>query len=94
MDVDRQKFHDFYNLDEINETFDMVFLFEVIEHLSLYEGIEVLRKIYTILNPRGRLILTTPNIFNPGRFLRDVSHRTAYCYDELGGASPCPGISN
>jgi len=85
MDVDRQKFHDFYNLDEINETFDMVFLFEVIEHLSLYEGIEVLRKIYTILNPRGRLILTTPNIFNPGRFWRDVSHQTAYCYDELGG---------
>jgi len=85
MDVDRQKFHDFYNLDDISETFDIVFLFEVIEHLSLYEGIEVLRKIYTILNPQGRLILTTPTIFNPGRFWRDASHQTAYCYDELGG---------
>ncbi len=29
--------------------------------------------------------MTTPNIFNPGRFWRDATHRVAYCYDELGG---------
>jgi len=85
MDVDREKFHDFYSLDEIRETFDVVFLFEVIEHLDLEEGVRLIGKIFDLLNQGGRLILTTPNIFNPSRFWRDATHRVAYCYDELGG---------
>jgi hypothetical protein len=45
----------------------------------------MLRRTYDLLNGGGRLILTTPNIFNPSRFWRDATHRVAYCYDELGG---------
>ena len=85
MDVDRQQFHDFYSLEEIQESFDVVFLFEVIEHLDLEEGIKLVKGIYDLLNERGRLILTTPNVFNPSRFWRDATHKVAYCYDELGG---------
>ena len=85
MDIDRERFHDFYSLEEIRESFDVVFLFEVIEHLDLEEGIRLFRRIYDFLNPGGRLILTTPNVFNPGRYWRDATHRVAYCYDELGG---------
>ena len=85
MDVDRDQFHDFYSLEEIRETFDVVFLFEVIEHLDLEEGLKVLEKVYDLLNGGGRLILTTPNVFNPSRFWRDATHKVAYCYDELGG---------
>ncbi|MDI7259839.1 MAG: hypothetical protein QME90_07960 [Thermodesulfobacteriota bacterium] len=85
MDIDREQFHDYCSLDGIQEKFDVIFLFEVIEHLELEEGMEMLNKIYGLLNERGRLILTTPNVFNPGRFWRDATHRVAYCYDELGG---------
>lgn len=85
MDVDRELVHDFYSLEEIRETFDVVFLFEVIEHLELEEGLKVLGKVYDLLNGSGRLILTTPNVFNPSRFWRDATHQVAYCYDELGG---------
>jgi 2-polyprenyl-3-methyl-5-hydroxy-6-metoxy-1,4-benzoquinol methylase len=85
MDIDREQFHDFYSLEEIEESFDVVFLFEVIEHLGLEEGVQLLKKIYDVLNVGGRLILTTPNVFNPSRFWRDATHRVAYCYDELGG---------
>jgi SAM-dependent methyltransferase len=85
MDVDREQVHDFYSLEEIQETFDVVFLFEVIEHLELEEGLNVLEKIYGLLHGGGRLILTTPNVFNPSRFWRDATHKVAYCYDELGG---------
>jgi 2-polyprenyl-3-methyl-5-hydroxy-6-metoxy-1,4-benzoquinol methylase len=85
MDVDREQVHDFYSLEEIQETFDVVFLFEVIEHLELEEGLNVLEKVYGLLHGGGRLILTTPNVFNPSRFWRDATHRVAYCYDELGG---------
>ena len=85
MDIDREQVHDFYSLEEIRESFDVIFLFEVIEHLDLEEGNSLLQRIYGLLNPGGRLILTTPNIFNPGRYWRDATHKVAYCYDELGG---------
>jgi SAM-dependent methyltransferase len=85
MDIDREQFHDFYSLEEVQESFDVVFLFEVIEHLGLEEGVQLIRKIYDLLNEGGRLILTTPNVFNPSRFWRDATHKVAYCYDELGG---------
>ena len=85
MDIDRSHFHDFYSLEEIQESFDVVFLFEIIEHLDLEEGVRFLKRIYDFLNEGGRLILTTPNVFNPSRFWRDATHKVAYCYDELGG---------
>jgi SAM-dependent methyltransferase len=85
MDVDQEQLHDFYSLGEIRETFDVVLLFEVIEHLELEEGLKILKRIYGLLNEGGRLILTTPNVFNPSRFWRDATHKVAYCYDELGG---------
>jgi len=43
------------------------------------------RNIYQILKPGGRVILTTPNVYTPGRYWKDVTHRTAYHYEELGG---------
>jgi hypothetical protein len=85
MDIDREEFHDFYSLEEVREPFHVVFLFEVIEHLSLEEGVQLIRKIYDLLSDGGRLILSTPNVFNPSRFWRDATHKVAYCYDELGG---------
>jgi 2-polyprenyl-3-methyl-5-hydroxy-6-metoxy-1,4-benzoquinol methylase len=85
MDVDQARPHDFYTLEEIQETFDVIFLFDVIEHLELEEGAQILKRIYELLSTGGRLILTTPNIFNANRFWRDATHRVAYCYDELGG---------
>jgi 2-polyprenyl-3-methyl-5-hydroxy-6-metoxy-1,4-benzoquinol methylase len=85
MDIDREVVHDYYSLDEVEETFDVVFLFEVIEHLGLEEGVNMFRKIHSLLKEGGYLILSTPNTFNPGRFWRDATHRVAYCYDELGG---------
>ncbi len=93
VDIDREKFHDFYSLEEIRESFSVVFLFEVIEHLELEEGVQLLKRCYDLLNEGGRLILTTPNVFNPSRFWRDATHRVAYCYDELGGLLLVQGFS-
>jgi SAM-dependent methyltransferase len=93
IDVDREQSHDFYSMEEIRETFDVVFLFEVIEHLELEEGVQLLKRSYDLLNEGGRLILTTPNVFNPSRFWRDATHRVAYCYDELGGLLLAQGFS-
>lgn len=85
MDIDRRLPHDYYSLNEIDEQFDLTILFEVIEHLTLEEGVEMLRRLHGLLVKGGKLILSTPNIYNPGRFWIDATHKTAYSYEELGG---------
>lgn len=85
MDIDPTYPHDYSSFQEIKERFDMVLLFEVIEHLGLKEGREMIANINRVLNPGGRVILTTPNIFKPGQYWKDATHRTPYHYAEMGG---------
>ncbi len=85
MDVDRQRAHDYYSLEGIDEQFTTVFLFEVIEHLTLEEGARLLGRIYQLLEPGGKLLVTTPNIYLPAQFLRSATHVTPFAYDELAG---------
>jgi 2-polyprenyl-3-methyl-5-hydroxy-6-metoxy-1,4-benzoquinol methylase len=85
MDIDRSVLHDYYSLAEIDEQFDLIIFFEVIEHLELEEGVEMLEKLYGMLVDGGKLIISTPNIFHPNRFWTTATHKTAYSYEELGG---------
>jgi hypothetical protein len=85
MDIDRRTPHDYYSLTEIDEQFNLIILFEVIEHLELEEGVEMLRRLSELLIDGGMLIISTPNIFNPSRFWFDATHKVAYHYEELGG---------
>ena len=84
LDIDPTYPHDYFSFGEIKENFDVVFLFEVIEHLGLEEGRETVKNIYRILNRGGRVILTTPNTYTPGQYWRDITHLTPYDYQELG----------
>lgn len=84
MDVDRKTCQDFYSLEEIKEKFDLILLFEVIEHVEFKEAVEMLKKIKAMLHNGGRLILTTPNIFHPHRYW-ECTHKVSYRYDEIGG---------
>ena len=85
LDIDSTFSHDYSSFEEIQETFDVVLLFEVIEHLDLEAGIGMLASIQRVLNRGGRLIISTPNVYTPGQYWKDVSHRTPYHYEELGG---------
>jgi SAM-dependent methyltransferase len=85
VDIDPAYPHDYSSLEEVKEKFDMVLLFEVIEHLDWNEGRKMVAKIFEILNPGGRVILSTPNVYTPGQYWKDASHRTPYHYEELGG---------
>ncbi len=84
MDIDRETKQDFYSIDDIKERFNVVFLFEVIEHLSFEDGLQLLSSIHDLLLPDGKLILTTPNAFHPNRYW-EYSHKVTYRYDEIGG---------
>jgi SAM-dependent methyltransferase len=85
MDIDRSVAHDYYSLAEIKEHFDLIILFEVIEHLELEPGVELLSRLNELLVDGGKLIISTPNIFHPNRFWTTATHKTAYGYEELGG---------
>ena len=85
LDIDPSYPHDYASLEEVKEEFDMVLLFEVIEHLDWERGREMAARIFDILKPGGRVILTTPNVYTPGQYWKDVSHLTPYHYEELGG---------
>ncbi|MDP8246592.1 MAG: methyltransferase domain-containing protein [Candidatus Tritonobacter lacicola] len=82
MDIDRAAEHDYYSLDEIDEKFDLIVFSEVIEHLSVEEGTDALKKLRGLLKDGGRLLVTTPNLFHPHRYW-DADHRTPYRYDDL-----------
>jgi SAM-dependent methyltransferase len=85
LDIDPSYSHDYTSMDEVKEEFNMVLLFELIEHLDRETGREMVARIFEILKPGGKVILTTPNIYTPGQYWKDVSHLTPYHYEELGG---------
>jgi len=85
MDIDRNTHQDYYSMEEIDETFDAVLLFEVIEHMSFGEGMPLLGKIHGLLKPGGVLIMTTPNVAHPTHYYRDPTHVTPYSHEGLGG---------
>jgi SAM-dependent methyltransferase len=85
LDIDPTFRHDYTSLEDVKEKFDMVLLFEVIEHLDWEAGKEMAARLFEVLNPGGKVILTTPDIYTPGQYWKDASHKTPYHYDELGG---------
>ncbi|HOJ70408.1 MAG TPA: methyltransferase domain-containing protein [Syntrophorhabdaceae bacterium] len=93
MDIDRGNRHDYYDLSEVSDSFHVILLFEVIEHLSLQDGIGLLKRLYELTKENGIIIASTPNIFNPSRFMRDATHKTFYAYDELCGIMNLAGYN-
>lgn len=84
MDIDRTYAHDFYNISDIKEKFDIVLLFDVVEHLSLDTLSFYLEKIKNLLNPEGKLIISIPNIFYVGKIYHSTyTHIKNYSFFDL-----------
>ncbi|MBF68304.1 MAG: hypothetical protein CMQ29_11490 [Gammaproteobacteria bacterium] len=84
-DVDTSQHHDFYSIDDVTGSYDLVIGLEVIEHMSLDLAKHAVKRAWDLLDPGGQIALTTPNTYYPPAFLRDATHLTPFCYDELGG---------
>jgi SAM-dependent methyltransferase len=74
-------------------SFDVVTSFETIEHLTLPEACAMLKGAARALKPGGRLYISTPNIHHPWAYLRSATHKTPFCYDELGGLIEMHGFA-
>lgn len=83
-DIDRSTAQDYHDIDAIEGRYDLVYAFEVIEHMAPQQGLQMLRKLRTHLAPGGTLLLGTPNLYHPHRYFGDLTHVTPYKYEELG----------
>ena len=91
-DIDESHPHDFFDINDVTGQYDLICLFEIIEHLDLKQASHMIQKCQTLLKPGGKIVVTTPNIYYPPGFMRDVTHCTAWCYDELGGFLELAGL--
>ena len=83
-DQDRSLYHDYYDIDQINERFDIVCMFAVIEHIQPKHLIDnILPKIYSFINPGGTIIIYTNNIYHPLGIRMDLDHEIGYGLREL-----------
>jgi 2-polyprenyl-3-methyl-5-hydroxy-6-metoxy-1,4-benzoquinol methylase len=93
LDVDPRVPADHRDLASVADgSFDVVACFETVEHLGLDEAFDLLRGIARVLRPGGLLFLSTPNVHHPWSYLRSATHRTPFCYDELGGLLALAGL--
>lgn len=93
MDIDKTRTHDYYSLDDVSESFNMIILSEVIEHLEFADGISMLGRLFELLKRGGRIIVSTPNLHHPNRYWWDTDHKTPYRYDVLGAALLSAGFT-
>ena len=84
MDIDRATPQDYYRVDDIQGEYDVIYAFELIEHITHEEAIDLLRSLHGHLRLGGTLILGTPNLYHPHRYFGIIAHKTPYKYEELG----------
>ena len=92
LEVDPRVSRDYARIEEVDRTFDALFLLDVIEHLDLAEGARLLEGCAAVLAPGGTMVLTMPNNLHPTAFGGDVTHVTSYRYHELGALLLMKGL--
>ncbi len=86
--------YDFGSIDEISGSYDLVIMQEVIEHMPLEMGYRYLKKAYSLLNPAGHLVVTTPSTRRPLQFHHaDFTHVQHYPLRDLYGLLRVIGFS-
>ncbi|NND81362.1 MAG: methyltransferase domain-containing protein [Gammaproteobacteria bacterium] len=84
VDVITQDFHE--HLGEVENTYDAIFMNNVIEHIKKDDLVLLLGEIKRALKPGGVFMATTGNIENPmnlGLFLRDFTHEIGFTLNSL-----------
>jgi hypothetical protein len=79
MDVGPEFDYTYRKLEEISQTYDAILCLDVIEHLTLADGLAMLKRLVGLLEPNGVIIIGTPNarsIRNP--LAMDFTHIQCY----------------
>lgn len=74
VDNDVSTIHDYYDIKDVDEKYNSVCMFELIEHLTFENCYNLLLSVYDIIEVGGTIFISTPNPFYPNRFFADVTH--------------------
>ena len=90
LDIGDEYTYTYSDLSQVTETYDAILCLDVIEHLSLQEGLTLLGRLAGLLSPGGRLVLQTPN----ARCVRpplawDMTHLHCYNLGDLWAYLEC-----
>lgn len=83
VDVEKKYPHDFNSIEEIDGNFDLITIFEVLEHLPLSHGLRFLEWGYEHLNVGGVLVISVPNPRHPFVHFEDCTHQQHWPADNL-----------
>ena len=75
VDIDGSHSHEFDDIRKVSDKYDLICIFELIEHLELQEVCELFHRAFSSLLPGGKLFVSTPNPLHPGRFWGDMTHK-------------------
>ncbi len=83
VDTEKKYPHDFSSIDEIDGNFDLITMFELLEHLPLSRGLNFLEWGYKHLNSKGVLVVSVPNPRHPFVHFEDCTHQQHWPADNL-----------
>lgn len=90
-DIDRTNKHDYHSFDDVQEKFEAVVCFEVLEHVPPTTALEIVRQCVSCLAPGGWMVITVPNVYTPG-VQHEFTHQTAYALMDIGGLMNWSGL--
>jgi hypothetical protein len=90
LDIGHEHSYTFAELGDVRDSYDAILCLDVIEHLPLAEGLELLEGLAGRLRPGGKLIVQTPN----ARCIRhplstDMTHCQVYNAGDLWSVLTC-----
>jgi|SRR3989344_6852694 len=69
-------------LKQSTETFDHIFMIDVLEHITIDEAVDILKMAHEHLKPGGNMIVIVPNAANPivgtAGIYNDITHKFGY----------------
>ncbi len=92
-DVGTEGAYTYRDLDEVSRRYGAVLCLDVIEHLTLGDGLTLVRTMVSLLEPGGALVLQTPNAaYIPDPRSWDMTHLHIYNAGDLWAFLKCEGL--
>ncbi len=92
-DVGTEGTYTYRDLDEVQRRYGAILCLDVIEHLPLREGLAMVLKMISLLEPGGALVIQTPNAaYIPEARSWDMTHLHTYNAGDLWAYLKCEGL--
>jgi len=92
-DVGSEERYTYGDLSEVKRRYGAILCLDVIEHLTLLDGLGMLRAMIALLEPGGTLVIQTPNAaYIPDPRSWDMTHVQLYNAGDLWAWLTCEGL--